>query len=327
MLVNILNAIIAIVVGVLGTVAFYWVLDWLVSRLLPKRTAEKVRPFVYIAPAVLLVTVYLVYPTLRTIYVSFFDRLSKNFVGFDNYVDLATDNSLLEVLFNNVLWIIVVPATTVAVGLAVAVLADRLRSRSEALAKSVIFMPMAISMVGASTIWSFVYAYTAGAGEIGLLNGIWVALGGSEQVWLQKSTANINDFLLMIILIWLQAGFAMVLLSAAIKSVPDETLEAARIDGATEWQVFWKVVVPQIRSTIVVILTTVTIFTLKIFDIVYVTTRGNFGTDIVPNRFITELLQNRNYGLAAVLVVVIIVVTIPIMVLNIRRIQEEEATR
>jgi alpha-glucoside transport system permease protein len=151
-----------------------------------------------------------------------------------------------------------------------------------------------------------------------------VALGGEEQVWLQKSTFNVNDFLLMVILIWLQAGFSMVLLSAAIKNVPDETLEAARIDGATEWQIFWRVIIPQIRSTIVVILTTVTILTLKIFDIVYTTTRGNFGTDIVPNRFITELLQNRNYGLASVLVVLIIIATIPIMVINLRRIREEE---
>jgi alpha-glucoside transport system permease protein len=271
-----------------------------------------------------LLGLYLVYPTVVTIINSFKDRLSQNWVGFDNYVDLATSDSLREVLFNNVLWIIVVPLGTVAIGLAVAVLADRLRGRSENLAKSVIFMPMAISMVGASTIWGFVYAYTAGAGTIGLLNGIWVALGGEEQVWLQKSTFSINDFLLMIILIWLQAGFSMVLLSAAIKNVPDETLEAARIDGATEWQIFWRVIIPQIRSTIVVILTTVTILTLKIFDIVYTTTRGNFGTDIVPNRFVTELLQNRNYGLASVLVVLIIIATIPIMVINLRRIREEE---
>jgi alpha-glucoside transport system permease protein len=323
MVVDILNAIIAVILGVVGAVLFFFVLDRLVN-LLPKGTAEKVRPFVYIAPALFLLGLYLVYPTVVTIINSFKDRLSQNWVGFDNYVDLATDDSLREVLFNNVLWIIVVPLGTVAIGLAVAVLADRLRGRSENLAKSVIFMPMAISMVGASTIWGFVYAYTAGAGTIGLLNGIWVALGGEEQVWLQKSTFSINDFLLMVILIWLQAGFSMVLLSAAIKNVPDETLEAARIDGATEWQIFWRVIIPQIRSTIVVILTTVTILTLKIFDIVYTTTRGNFGTDIVPNRFVTELLQNRNYGLASVLVVLIIIATIPIMVINLRRIREEE---
>jgi alpha-glucoside transport system permease protein len=323
MVVDILNAIIAVILGVVGAVLFFFVLDRLVN-LLPKGTAEKVRPFVYIAPALFLLGLYLVYPTVVTIINSFKDRLSQNWVGFDNYVDLATDDSLREVLFNNVLWIIVVPLGTVAIGLAVAVLADRLRGRSENLAKSVIFMPMAISMVGASTIWGFVYAYTAGAGTIGLLNGIWVALGGEEQVWLQKSTFNVNDFLLMVILIWLQAGFSMVLLSAAIKNVPDETLEAARIDGATEWQIFWRVIIPQIRSTIVVILTTVTILTLKIFDIVYTTTRGNFGTDIVPNRFVTELLQNRNYGLASVLVVLIIIATIPIMVINLRRIREEE---
>ncbi|MGH9244080.1 MAG: carbohydrate ABC transporter permease [Acidimicrobiales bacterium] len=326
MIIDILNAIIAIVLGVAGAVALFWLLDWLVSRL-PKATAEKVRPFVYVGPALLLVTVYLIYPTLRTIYISFFDRLSVDFVGLDNYADLATDDSLLEVLFNNVLWIIVVPLATVAIGLAVAVLADRLPSRVEALSKSVIFMPMAISMVGASTIWSFVYAFTAADGEIGLLNGIWVLFGGEETAWLQKSTLNLNDFLLMVILIWMQAGFSMVLLSAAIKNVPEETLEAARIDGASEWQAFRRVIVPQIRSTIVVILTTVTILTLKIFDIVYVTTRGAFGTDIVPNRFITELLQNRNFGLAAVLVVLIIVATIPIMVINVRRLREEEGIR
>jgi alpha-glucoside transport system permease protein len=214
----------------------------------------------------------------------------------------------------------------VAVGLMIAVLADRLSARWESVSKSTIFLPMAISFVGASTIWGFVYAWRPeGRPQIGLLNAIWTAFGASPITW--EQTSPINDFALMIIMVWLQSGFAMVLLSAAIKSVPDDTIEAARIDGASEFQIFWRVVVPQIRSTIAVVVTTLLILVLKVFDIVRVRTNGRFGTDIVANRFITELITFRQFGHAAAIVVALILVTVPVMVWNIRRFREQEATR
>jgi alpha-glucoside transport system permease protein len=225
-----------------------------------------------------------------------------------------------------VLWMIVVPVLSVAVGLAVAVLADRLSRRGESFTKSLIFLPMAISFVGASTIWGFIYAWRPeGRPQIGLLNEVVVAFGGSPVPWLQ--TAGINNFALMIIMVWLQAGFAMVLLSAAIKNVPEDTIEAARIDGASEVQVFSRVVVPQIRSTMVVVATTILILVLKIFDIVRVLTNGRDGTDVVANRFINEFFTFREFGRASVLVVALIIATIPFMILNVRRFREQEAMR
>ncbi|MQA86564.1 MAG: ABC transporter permease subunit [Streptosporangiales bacterium] len=326
MIYKILNALIVVFVGVVGVPVLYFALNALVNRI-PGRLRTWLRPYVFVGPALAMVGVFLVYPAVHTVILSFRDRFGQEWVGFSNYVDVATDASMREVVFNNILWIVFVPTLTVAIGLAVAVLADRLKTTAERVVKSVIFLPMAISFVGASTIWLFVYAYRPSGEQIGLLNAVWTLFGGEQQAWTQLSAGNLNDFLLMVIMIWLQAGFAMVLLSAAIKNVPVETLEAARIDGCNEWQIFWQVIVPQVRATILVVLTTVTIFVLKIFDVVYVMTGGNFRTDIVANRFITELLSARNFGAAAVIVVALLMVTVPVMVLNIRRFREEEATR
>lgn len=323
---KLLQALLAIVLGVGGIVVLFWALNAGVERFLPQGWRERARPWVFIGPAVAIATLYLLYPALDTLRLSFMDARSENFVGLENYQYLATNPGVREILWNNLLWVIVVPVVSVAVGLAVAVLADKLTAKWENVAKSLIFLPMAISFVGASTIWGFIYAWRAqGQPQVGLLNAIWTWLGNEPVAWLNQQAYN--DFLLMAIMIWLQAGFAMVLLSAAIKGVPTDTVEAARIDGATEIQIFWRVVVPQIRSTIVVVGTTILILVLKVFDIVWVMTGGNFGTDVIASRFITELFVNRQNGRATVLVVFLIIVTIPFMVINIRRFREQEATR
>lgn len=322
----ILNGLIAIIFGVGGAVAFFWITNALVERL-PEKTENLVRPYVFIGPAIGVVALFLIYPGLLTAWQSLFGRNSEEFVGLANYSDIFTDRVFLGSLWNNVLWILLVPTLSVAVGLAVATLADKLEPRWESASKSLIFLPMAISFVGASTIWGFMYRVEpAGEEQTGLLNALWVGLTGANPIsWLTNT--SINDFALIVIMVWLQAGFAMVLLSAAIKNVPTETIEAARIDGATELQIFWRVVVPQIASTIVVVLTTITILVLKVFDIVFVLTNGNFGTEVVANAFIKELFTNSNFGRAAAMVVVLMVATVPIMILNIRRFREEEATR
>ncbi|MBA2578450.1 MAG: sugar ABC transporter permease [Euzebyaceae bacterium] len=323
---KVINGIIAVVAGVGGALVLYWGLNALVERL-PERSEERIKPYVFIGPALVMVTIFLVYPAVRTIYLAFFDASSENFVGFTNFVELARDRDIRVMIVNTLLWIIFVPAISVSIGLAVAVLADKLRARGEKLTKSIIFLPMAISFVGASTIWRFVYdaSKPAGTEQIGLLNGIWTAFGNDPVGWLQVRTGSFNDFLLMIIMVWLQAGFAMVLLSAAIKNVPDETIEAARIDGATERQIFWRVTVPQIWATLTVVFTTIVIGVLKAFDIVYVMTGGNFETDVIANRFFTELFSFRQNGRAAAIVVVLIIAVIPVMILNIRRFRAEEA--
>ena len=324
-MIKVINGLLAIIGGVGGAMVLFWALNALVERL-PPRWEERLKPWVFIGPAVLAVTVFLVYPGVRTVYLSFFNADSEQFVGARNYTELASDQDLRSALFNTVLWILFVPAASVVIGLAVAVLADRLSPRVEKVSKSVIFLPMVISFVGASTIWKFIYEWRAqGQPQIGLLNAIWTALGGEPQTWLQIASGRLNSFLLMIILVWLQAGFAMVLLSAAIKGVPEDTLEAARIDGATEVQTFFRVVIPQIAVTIVVVLTTIMISVLKVFDIVFVMTGGNYETDVVANRFVTELFNFREFGRAAAIVVALIVATIPVMIYNVRTFRAGEA--
>ena len=322
---RLLQGVAALVAGVGGIVVLFWALNKLVEAL-PSAWEHRLKPYVFIGPAMAAVGIFLVWPALRTVYLSFFDARSANFVGLRNYVDLATDPRLRSAIINNLLWIVVVPTVSVAVGLIVAVLSDRLKPTMERVTKSVIFMPMAISFVGASTIWLFIYTWRPeGTSQIGLLNAIWTALGGDPQSWLQISTLRLNSFLLMVILIWLQAGFAMVLLSAAIKNVPEDTLEAARIDGADEIQIFFRVVIPQIASTIMVVLTTIVILVLKVFDIVFVMTGGNFETDVVAVRFIRELFNFREFGRAAAIVVVLMIATVPIMIYNIKQFREQEA--
>ncbi len=327
---NLASGLGAIALGVGGIVILFWALNTLVERL-PKRQEERFRPYVFIGPAMVVVAVFLMYPSLVTIVDSFRTRIGTPDERWTlaNYGYLFTNSALHDAFINNLLWIIFVPTIAVAVGLLVAVLADRISSTWEKISKSMIFMPMAISFVGASTIWLFIYTWRVpGQDQIGLLAAIAQALGNPmETPILQNTTLRMNTFSLMVVMIWLQAGFAMVLLSAAIKNVPEDTIEAARIDGASEIQIFWRVTVPQIRSTIVVVTTTILILVLKIFDIPRVMTNGNFNTDVIANVYFDQFFTARDQGRASVVVVALIVLTLPFMYINIKRFREQEAMR
>ncbi len=318
--------VVAIVVGVFGVFALYFGMDWLTNKL-PEGLREGVRPFVFVGPALVILSIYLVYPAINTTLLSFKDAKGEAFVGLDNFTDVFTDSSTLTSIRNSIIWVIVVPLAAVAIGLAFATLVDKLGRRAEAFSKSLIFMPMAISMVGASIVWRFVYSFRPeGFGEqIGLLNGIWQGIGADPVSWLQQEPWN--NLMLMVVLIWLQTGFAMVILSAAIKSVPDDILEAARIDGANEIQVFWRVVFPMISSTIVVVGTTIVITTWKVFDIVWVMTGGRNGTGVVAQQMVTEFFTNKNDGRGAALAVILLVAVVPIMIINVKRFRAQEEMR
>jgi alpha-glucoside transport system permease protein len=323
---KVINALLAIVSGVLGSLLLFYVMNKVVERL-PKKWEERVKPYVFVGPAVVLVGFFLIYPAIRTIILSFANSDSTKFIGLKNYTDLlGTPDFVSGALLNSLLWMLVVPAFTVGFGLAVAVLADRLQPRAEKLTKSIIFLPMAISLVGASTIWKFVYqASPKGTGQIGLLNGILDKFGIDPVAWLQLSQAHVNSLLLMVIMIWSQVGFSMVLLSAAVKGVPEDTIEAGRIDGASEKRIFFNIVVPQIWATVITVFITVLIGVMKMFDIVYVTTNGNFNTDIIGVRFFTELFTNGNNGFAAAIVVMLMIAIVPVMVYQVRHFRKQEA--
>ena len=229
---------------------------------------------------------------------------------------------MLIALRNNALWLVLMVPATVAIGLIFALLADRVRY--ESLAKSIIFMPMAISFIGAGVIWRFVYyVNTSGGAQIGLLDAVLVKLGFHPVAWL--SDPRVNNFALMIVGLWLWAGFCMTILSAAVKGLPSEVLEAARVDGANEWQVFWTIMLPMIIPTIIVVTTTLVINILKIFDIVFVMTNGNFGTEVIANRMFQLIVTD--VGKSSAIAVVLILLTIPVMIFNVRRFRAEEAAR
>jgi alpha-glucoside transport system permease protein len=325
-MIKVVNALLAILSGVLSSLLLYYVLNKAVEHL-PKKWEKRLKPYVFVGPAVFLIGFFLVYPAVRTIVFSFANNDSTKFIGIKNYTDLLGSPDFVSgALLNTLLWMIVVPALTVVFGLAVAVLADRLQPRAEKLTKSLIFLPMAISLVGAATIWRFVYASTpAGTPQIGLLNAILAGFGIDPVSWLQISQAHANSLMLMVIMIWAQVGFAMVLLSAAVKGVPEDTIEAGRIDGASERKIFFRIVVPQIWPTVITVFITVLIGTMKIFDIVYVTTNGNFNTDVIGVRFWTELFTNGNNGYAAAIVVMLMIAIVPVMIYQVRHFREQEA--
>jgi len=325
---KVLNALLAIVSGVLGSLLLFYVLNKAVERL-PKKWEERLRPYVFVGPAVLLIGFFLIYPAVRTVVFSFANNDSTKFIGTKNYTDLLGSSDFVSgALLNTLLWMIVVPALTVVFGLAVAVLADRLRPRAEKFTKSIIFLPMAISMVGAATIWRFVYeSRPAGTPQIGLFNAILAKFGVDPVAWLQLSQAHANSLLLMVIMIWSQVGFSMVLLSAAVKGVPEDTIEAGRIDGASEKRIFFNIVVPQIWATVITVFITVLIGVMKVFDIVYVMTGGNFNTDVIGMRFWTELFTNGNNGYAAAIVVMLMIAIVPVMIYQVRNFRKQEAQR
>ena len=317
-----------------------------------RRTPEIMRqgarvPWYYLAPALILMSVFIVYPMIVTISYSMGNkdgtasasttcRQGETCWGiFENYhyaltaeLDLTSFKTAWSSFWassygNNIKWVIFMVAGTLIFGMMMAVLADRLRYQT--IAKAVIFMPMAISFVGAGVIWKFVYSFNTQQVQIGLLNAIVSKLGGSPIAWLQ--TPPLNTFMLIIVGVWIWTGFSMTILAAALRNVPEELLEAARIDGATEWTVFRKITVPLIMPTIIVVITTMVINVLKLFDLVYVMTGGNFGTDVIANRMYTEMYKNFNQGHGTAVAVVLIVLIIPFIYMNIRRFLEQEAVR
>ena len=317
---------VALVVGVGGVFFLYWGANRVIE-FLPERVREGVRPYVFVGPCLVILAVFLVYPVINTILISFKDARSESFVGLANYRFVFTDHDMLTAIRNTAAWIVIVPFFGVTIGLAFATLADRLR-RGEAIAKSAIFLPMAISFAGASITWRLIYDFRPeGFGSnIGLLNGIWIGLGQDPVAWLTLQPWN--NLYLMVILVWIQTGFAMVVLSAAIKAIPDEIIEAARIDGASEMQVFRRIIVPSILPTIVVVTTYMVINALKVFDIVFI--MGNAqsdGTVVIAERMIQWFFSSRNFGRGAAIAVVLFVVIIPVMIWNVRRFREEELTR
>ncbi|QGN50695.1 carbohydrate ABC transporter permease [Micromonospora sp. WMMD558] len=281
--------------------------------------------YLYLAPVVLMLAVGLIYPAGRTIWQSFFDAAGTSFVGIDNYHTIFTSPDQLTVLRNTVLWVVVTPFVATAVGLLYAVLVDK--ARLEAFAKALIFLPMSISFVGASIIWKFVYEYRPdqpGVRQIGLLNQLIVWAGGTPQQWLVESPWN--TLFLIAVMIWIQAGFAMTVLSAAIKAIPDDVVEAARLDGVSPVGMFRYVTLPSIRPAVVVVLTTIGIGTLKVFDIVRTMTGGQFDTSVVANEFYSQSFRSGNEGLGAALAVLLFVLVIPIVVYNVRQLRAAEAS-
>ena len=329
--------LIAIIWGVGGVGLLYWVFNGLVERL-PDPWKGKLLPFVFVGPAIAILSWYLAIPTLRTFWLSLFGRdgppagfnlfqqlASDAFAGLGNYATVFTEKLMVEAFRNNLMWIIFGSTFSVVFGLLIAVLADR--SSFEKAAKSLIFLPMAISFVGASIIWNFIYEYRPeGQTQIGLLNSIVTGLGGTPQAWPQwVEIVPWNNLFLIVIVIWLQAGFAMVLFSAALKGIPEELLEAGRIDGANEFQIFFRIMIPYIRGTLISVWTTIVIFTLKIFDVVWVMTGGQFGTHVIATQFYRQSFTNRNSGFGSAIAIVLLIAVVPVMIYNLKQFREQEA--
>jgi alpha-glucoside transport system permease protein len=327
----------AIIWGVGGVGLLFWIFNGIIERL---RDPWKSRllPFVFVGPAIAILSWYLAIPTLRTFWISLFGRdgppegltiiqqiQSDAFEGVGNYVAVFTESLMVEAFRNNLMWIIFGSTFSVVFGLVIAVLADR--SSFEKAAKSLIFLPMAISFVGASIIWNFIYEYRPeGQTQIGLLNTLVTSFGGAPQAWPQwVEIAPWNNLFLIVIVVWLQAGFAMVLFSAALKGIPEELLEAGRIDGANEIQIFFRIMIPYIQGTLISVWTTIVIFTLKIFDVVWVMTGGQFGTHVIATQFYRQSFTNRNAGMGAAIAIVLLVAVIPVMIYNLRQFREREA--
>jgi alpha-glucoside transport system permease protein len=335
--------VIAIIWGVGGVALLFWVFNGIVEQL-SDDWRMRLQPFVFIGPAVAILIWYLTLPVYRTLWLSLFHRdgfpegfgvfapwtwpaalQSEAFVGLANYIAIFTERLLQEAFRNNLLWIIFGSTLSVVFGLVVAWLADR--SKFERVSKSLIFLPMAISFVGASVIWNFMYeTRPIDAPQIGLLNAIVVGLGGEPQLWDKNvAIAPWNNIFLIVIVIWLQTGFSMVLFSAALKGVPDEIVEASRVDGASEMQIFFRIMIPYIMGTIITVWTTIVIFTLKIFDVVWVMTGGQFGTHVIATQFYRQSFTARNSGFGSAIAIILLLAVIPVLIYNLRQFREGEA--
>ena len=317
-----ITVLMAIVWGVGGVILLFTTANFFIEQL-SDNWIRRLQPVLFVGPAVLMLVWALVLPTIRTLFLSFYDEASINFVWFENFKFVFTNDAMLVVFRNNLMWMFFGTIFTSSAGLLIAVLADR--SKFESFAKALIFMPMAISFVGAGVIWNFVYSVKpVNEPQIGLLNSVVVFFGGQPQAW----TAFFqpwNNFFLILIVIWLQTGYAMVLFSAAIKGVPSEILEAARVDGATELQLFFRIMIPQIMGTIITVSTTIIIFTLKIFDVVIVMTGGQYGTSVIATEFYRQYFTYNNNGVGSAIAIILLIAVTPVMAYNLRQFAQREA--
>lgn len=318
---QIVQVLVAIVWGVGGVALLYVVTNWLVMKL-PKKVAKTLQPFVFVGPAVVIMGWFLAVPVIRSLIASFRNYLGTEWVGLENFKFAFTDPRMLETFRNNLLWLVFGTFFSVAFGLLIATLADR--SKAEVLYKSIIFTPYALSFVGAGVIWKFIYTYKGtgvGIREIGLLNAVVTALGGTPQPWLNLTPWN--NFFLIVIMVWLQTGYAMVILSSAIKGVPAELLEAARIDGANEFKIFFSIIIPYIKGTLLTVTTTIIIFSLKTFDIVRVMTGGNNGTNVIANEFYLQSFTYNHAGRASAIAIILLLLVTPVIINNIRSFNQQ----
>jgi alpha-glucoside transport system permease protein len=293
--------------------------------LVPARHRDALRPWLWLSPGLALLGVFLLYPALNTIYLSLFGPDSNRFVGPANYRYVFTDPTMLTALRNNALWLLLFTFLVVCFGLAIAILTDRVRYESAA--KAVIFLPMAVSFVAAGVIWKFVYDYRPpGAVQTGTANALLISIlpGFAPHAWLIEQP--LNNVALILAAVWSWTGFGTVILSAGLKSIPAEVLEAARIDGAGEWRIFWRLIVPLLGTTIAVVATVMIVTALKAFDIVYVMTNGNYGTEVIANRMYKEMFSVQDFGRASAIAVILLVAILPVMLFNLRRfrVQEEQ---
>jgi len=331
---QILYAFFTVILGVGGCFGYFYSSNWLLDRIFTANTSNdasavrnlklqsSIRPWLFLGPALLLLSVYLIFPVIQTVWLSFHDRAGDKFVGFANYAWAFSDDEFRLSIFNNILWLAVVPALCTLMGLIIAVLTDKIWWGN--IAKSLIFMPLAISFVGASVIWKFVYDYRGeGQEQIGILNAIVGYFGGSPQVWI--ALPFWNNFFLMVILVWIQTGFATVILAAALRGIPEDTLEAATIDGAGPFKIFYRIMVPQISGTILVVWTTITVLVLKIFDIVLTMTNSQWDTTVLANLMFDWMFRGGgDFGRGAAIAIIIMIAVLPIMIWNIRKANAEQ---
>jgi alpha-glucoside transport system permease protein len=327
------QGLLTIVIGVSACVGYFYFANQVLDKVLfpakgPKagrniNRANQIRPWIFLFPAIFVLGLYLGYPVIETLRLSLTERVpggSYQWVGLDNYAQMASEPKFWEAMRNNAFWLVVVPALSTAFGLLAAQLTDRIKWGN--VAKSIIFMPMAISFVGASVIWKLVYdGRPIEQEQIGILNAIIVALGGDPVTFL--TIPFWNSFFLMIVLVWVQTGFAMVILSAALRGIPEETIEAAIIDGASPWQVFFKIKVPQIMPTVVVVWTTITLVVLKVFDIVFAMTNGQWETQVLANYMFDKLFRANDWGVGSASAMVIMLLVLPILIWNIHSARKE----
>lgn len=322
-------SLLVVVLGVFACIFYFIASNWLLVMIFPVsrgsnaqiakniHTAAAIRPWIFLGPALFFLGLYLVYPVFDSVALSLHDRNGETFVGLANYQWLFQDNEFRQSLLNNLLWLLIVPAMSTFFGLIIAALTDRIGWGN--IAKSLIFMPMAISFIGASIIWKFVYDYRAeGSEQIGVLNAVVEYFGGTPQAWI--TVPFWNNIFLMVILIWIQTGFAMVILSAALRGISEETVEAAVLDGANGLQIFFKILIPQIWGTIAVVWTTITILVLKVFDIVLAMTNGQWSTQVLANMMFDWMFRGGgDFGRGAAIAVIIMFAVLPVMVWNIKQ--------